>query len=79
MRAGRALRVQTNMPAVVHWSRDRWATSHDTVARAVRTVGVWVADLDTSTLDVDAVVDFTLFYPEEQRWEGKDYRLSVRA
>jgi hypothetical protein len=40
-------------------------------------VGIWVADLDTGTLSAGAAVDFTLYYPVEQRWEGQDYRVAV--
>jgi glucoamylase len=77
MRAGRTLRVQTTRAAMVHWSRDGWSTWHDTTARAAGTLGVWIADLDTSELSSGAAVDFTLYYPEEQRWEGQDYRINV--
>jgi hypothetical protein len=49
----------------------------DTAAREGGTLGVWLADLDTSALTAGAALDFTLYYPEEQRWEGKDYRVTV--
>ena len=74
---GRVLRVQTDVPATVHWSTDGWGTKHDTLPSAVPRLGVWVADLDTSHLAKGAVVDFTLFYGDEQRWEGRDYRVVV--
>ncbi|HEX7940642.1 MAG TPA: glycoside hydrolase family 15 protein, partial [Gemmatimonadaceae bacterium] len=74
---GRVLRVQTEVPARVHWSTDGWITKHDTVPRAVPRLGVWIADLDTEHLAARAAVDFTLFYPDEQRWEGRDYRVVV--
>ena len=77
MRAGRTLRVQTNRAAVVHWSRDGWNTSQDTPAREARLLGVWIADLETSRLAAGAAVDFTIYYPNERQWEGKDYRVTV--
>src|SRR5438105_4378096 len=77
MAAGRTLRVQTLRPAMVHWSRDGWSTSNDTAAREAGSLGVWIADLDTTALASGAAVDFTLYYPEEQRWEGYDYRVAV--
>jgi glucoamylase len=77
MGAGRTLRVQTLRPAVVHWSRDGWSTWNDTAAREAWSLGVWIADLDTTTLASGAAVDFTLYYPEAQRWEGYDYRVAV--
>lgn len=77
MRAGRTLRVQTNRPALVHWSRDAWSTTHDTPSREVDALGIWVADLDTTTLEAGSAVEFTIYYPSEERWEGKNYRVSV--
>jgi glucoamylase len=74
---GRVLRVQTAVPATVHWSTDGWRTKHDTAPHAVPRLGVWIADLDTTHLAKGAVVDFTLFYNDEQRWEGRDYRVVV--
>jgi glucoamylase len=77
MRAGRMLRVQTNRQAIVHWSHDAWSTTHDTPAREIDALGIWVADLDTVTLEVGAAVDFTIYYPVDERWEGRDYRVTV--
>jgi glucoamylase len=79
MRAGRTLRVQTDRPAMVHWSRDGWNTWHDTVAREAGALGVWLADLDTIALTSGAAIDFTIYYPAEQRWEGHDYRVAVTS
>jgi glucoamylase len=77
MRAGRTLRIQAGRPAVIHWSRDGWTTTHDAPAREVPTLGEWLADLDTTALPAGHAVDFTLYYSAEQRWEGKDYRVVV--
>jgi glucoamylase len=79
IRAGRTLRVQTDRPALVHSTEDGWSTTHDTIARELGLLGVWVADLETSALAPDAAVEFTLYYPEEQRWENVNYRVTVIA
>jgi len=79
LRAGRTLRVQTTQAVVIHWSSDGWGTSHDMAASEADALGIWVADLDTATLSAGAAVDFTLYYPMEHRWEGKDYRVTVSA
>jgi glucoamylase len=77
VRAGRTLRIQTTRSALVHWSLDGWHTTRDTTARALGALRIWVADLETSALLVGGVVDFTIFYPDEQRWEGQNYRVTV--
>jgi glucoamylase len=79
MRSGRTLRVQTDRPTLVHWTTDGWNTMHDTSAREAALLGVWVADLETSALAPGAAVDFTLYYPTEQRWENVNYRVAIPA
>jgi len=71
------LRIQTTRPALVHWSMDNWRTTRDTTAREIGSLRIWIADLETSALPVEGGVDFTLYYPEEQRWEQRNYRVAV--
>jgi glucoamylase len=76
MLAGRILRVETLVEAVVHWSVDGWHTVHDTATHDT-TLGVHVADLDTLNLRLGDRVDFTFYWPEEGRWEGTDFVVCV--
>jgi glucoamylase len=76
MPAGRTLRVETLAPAVVHWSVDGWRAVHD-VHTSDTTLGVHVADLQTLCLRIGDRVDFTLYWPETNRWEGIDFVVSV--
>jgi glucoamylase len=76
MPAGRILRVETLVEAVVHWSVDNWHTVHDTATRDT-TLGVHVADLDTLSLHAGDRVDFTFYWPDEARWEGTDFLVCV--
>ena len=72
----RILRVETRAPAVVHWSADGWRTVHDTPTRDT-TLGVHVADLRTIHQFSADRLDFTLYWPEADRWEGADFVVSV--
>ena len=74
---GMTLRIQTTRPALVHWSADEWHTTHDTPSRETG-LGVWLSDLDTAELPEGARVRFTLFWPDEQAWLGRDYEVSVQ-
>jgi glucoamylase len=76
MAAGLMLRVETLVPALVHWSVDGWRTTHDTDTRDT-TLGVHVVDLPTSALRVGDRVDFTFHWPEVNRWEGTDFFVCV--
>jgi glucoamylase len=76
MAAGLMLRVETLVPALVHWSVDGWRTIRDTDTRDT-TLGVHLADLPTSALRVGDRVDFTFHWPEANRWEGADFLVCV--
>jgi glucoamylase len=75
MRSGRTLRVQTDRPTLVHWTTDGWSSTHDTLAREAALLDVWIADLETRMLAPGAAVEFTFYYPGEQRWENVNYRV----
>ncbi len=72
------LRIQTGGRALVHWSADGWRTVADTPARDTG-LGVWAADLDTAALVPGTRVRFTLYWPDENRWQGEDYEVLVTA
>jgi glucoamylase len=76
MSAGKTLRVSTKAPTLVHWSVDDWRSVSDT--RSTETgLGVWYADLPTSALPAGAIVRFTLFWVDTQRWEGTNFEVLV--
>jgi glucoamylase len=76
MPADRTLRVETLVPAVVHWSVDGWRTVHDTSTRDT-TLGVHVCDLDTRDLRAGDRVQLTFYWPEAKRWEGVDFLVCI--
>jgi len=73
---GRVLRVQTPARALVHWSADDWRTVTDTPSRDAG-LGIWATDLDTTALAPGSNVRFTLYWPDEDRWQGEDYEARV--
>lgn len=74
--AGATLRLDLTASAIVHWSFDGWQSVHDTPTRSSG-LGTWVADLPTVALAPGAVIVFTLYWTDEQRWEGRDYDVRV--
>ncbi len=73
---GKALRIETLAPAIVHWSADDWRTTRDTATHDVG-LGVHVADLPTETLRVSTQVRFTFRWPAVDRWEGEDFLIVI--
>ena len=78
MTAGLILRIELRAAATIHWSADDWRTVADTPTRAIG-FGVHCADLDTAALPAGRAVVFTIRWTAEDRWEGRDYRVTIDA
>jgi glucoamylase len=77
MRAGLTLRLEVMAPARVRYSTDGRQTWSDLDARDTG-LGVWLADIPGSDgLAPGGAVDFTFWWPESGRWEGRDLRVVV--
>jgi glucoamylase len=72
----KTLRIVLLLPGRVRWTIDNWTTAHDTDTRDTG-LGIHVLDLPTASLPPGAEAVFTLFWPNENRWEGTDYRVKV--
>ncbi|MEP7310285.1 MAG: glucan 1,4-alpha-glucosidase [Acidobacteriota bacterium] len=76
MAAGKILRIETLARATVVWGVDGWQQVKE--SETVDTeLGVFVADLETTTLSSGASVEFTFFWLDEARWEQTDFRVVV--
>ena len=72
----KTLRIVLLSPSRVHWSTDRWQTSHDTDTRDTG-LGTHILDMPTASLPVGGQVVFTFFWPDQNRWEGTDFEVIV--
>ncbi|MGC2478094.1 MAG: glucan 1,4-alpha-glucosidase [Candidatus Sulfotelmatobacter sp.] len=72
----KTLRIVLLSSARVHWSVDNWHTAHDTDTRDTG-LGIHILDLPTASLPAGGEAVFTFYWPNENRWEGKDYRVTV--
>lgn len=77
MVAGRVLRFELLARGRVHCSLDGWRSTTDVEARDTG-VGVWIADIPGSdALAPGAAIDCTFYWPDSDRWEGRDFRIAV--
>jgi glucoamylase len=74
--AGRILRLEFLEQARIRWSTDQWTTTSDNDTAAAG-LGLQFYDLPTADLTDQAVIRFTLFWPEQNRWEGADFQVAV--
>ncbi len=75
VKRGYTLRVQVPASFRLHWTGDDWRTVNDK-ASAPTIFGVEFIDIPT-TLAQRAPLRFTLFWPERNSWEGRDYLVEV--
>lgn len=73
---GKKLRIILLNRGMVHWSTDGWKTSNDT-HDVDSGLGVYKVDLPTDKLAAGREVVFTFYWPQEDRWEGTDYSITV--
>lgn len=76
MPAGNNLRIELFSPAVVHWSSDQWATTHDNPTIDTG-VGVYWIELSVSDLPNQKSILFSLNWQDPDRWEGQDYEVGI--
>jgi len=76
--SGKMLRVETLAPAIVHWSDDDWQTVQDATTTD-SALGIHYTDLPTTALPPGKQVLFTFYWPQADRWENKDFPVSVSA
>jgi glucoamylase len=76
MPQGKGLRFVLTAPALVHWSFDNWRTQQDISTRDTG-LGTHIADLGTERLSVGSEIVFTIYWPQEGRWEGTNFSVVV--
>jgi len=76
MEHGLALRIEVLANAVVHWTTDGWASSHDTPTGDTG-IGIFVADLNAGKMQPGACLSFTFYWQESQKWEGADFFVDI--
>ena len=73
--AGCTLRIIAQQHFRVTWTADGWKTSANLEASAVGYAGSF-ADLPTSAKQTGQL-SFTLFWTEENRWEGRNFDVAI--
>jgi glucoamylase len=77
IQAGKTLRITAHNRFRVTWTADGWKTSQVTDSVAVGHAGSF-ADIPTAP-EQSGAVSFTLFWEEENRWEGRNFNVEIDA
>jgi glucoamylase len=73
---GRSLLIENQQPFTLHMGVDGWQRVEDRPSAPVG-LGMHGVRLADGTRSIGRVLNFTFFYPEEGRWEGRDYTLDI--
>jgi glucoamylase len=73
--AGTRLRIQADSPFLLHWTSDEWLHSTDTRSTST-SVDIEFADLPLP--EQNTTIRFTFLWVDENRWEGKDYKVELQ-
>ena len=76
MRVGELLRVYGDSPFTLRWSSDRWKTVNDSKSTH-NALQLHYVDLKSAS-DRAGVISFTFLWTEDNRWEGRNYEVTVR-
>jgi glucoamylase len=77
MSHGKILRLIIATEATVIWSADNWTSTNKMEATSVSALNIWFADLPTAKCPDGSVIEFTFFWKDGPRWEGKNYSVAV--
>jgi glucoamylase len=74
--AGTKLRIQADFPFLLHWTADEWQHATDTRSEVT---GVGIEFVDIALPEQRSPIRFTFFWVDQDRWEGKDYKVELQA
>jgi glucoamylase len=77
MPAGQILRLILAVEAIITWSVDGWASTTKSDTTHLNPLNVWFADLPTGKCLAGSVIEFTFFWTQAARWEGKNYSVAI--
>jgi glucoamylase len=77
MRPGEMLRVIGGGRFSLRWTSDHWATAHDSASQA-NALDIDHVDLTELATTSGMSIEFTFFWIDANRWEGRNYHIAVR-
>ena len=77
MPPGRILRLIVGAEATIAWSANNWTSTNKVDATPVSALNLWFADLPTERCPDGSLIEFTFFWKEAQRSEGRNYSVEV--
>jgi glucoamylase len=77
MSRGKILRIILAEEASITWSTDNWQRTNESQTIHQEKLSLWFADFPTAEWPVGSVFAFTIFWKRDQRWENRNWDVSV--
>ena len=77
MSQSKTLRLIVTADATILWSANGWASTNKVETTCVSALNLWFADLPTADCPNGCVIEFTFFWKDAQRQEGRNYSVAV--
>ena len=77
MPRGKILRIILPAEATIVWSTDNWTRTNQSDTTHESGLNLWFADFPTAEWPGDCVMTFTCFWKRDQRWQGRNWQVSV--
>ena len=77
MSRGKILRIILAEEASIIWSTDDWQRTNESQTIHQEKLNLWFADFPTAEWPVGSVFAFTIFWKRDQRWENRNWQISV--
>ena len=74
---GKILRIILAEEASITWTIDNWHRTNKSQTLHQDTLNLWFADFPTTEWPVGSVFVFTIFWERDQRWENRNWQVTV--
>jgi glucoamylase len=74
---GKILRIVLNAQATVVWSADGWGHVNKSATNEESNLHLWSADFPTGAWSSGSAFEFTLFWEQQQRWQGRNWQIRI--
>ena len=77
MSRGKILRIILAEEASITWSTDNWQRTNESQTMHQEKLSLWFADFPTTEWPAGSVLAFTIFWKRDQRWENRNWEVTV--